>query len=104
MATATASPVKIRPLNDKILVKRVEAQTKTKSGIFLPESAKEKPQEASVVAVGEGKLLDNGQRAAFQVKKGDKILLSKWGGTEVKIDDVEYLIISEDDVLGVVED
>lgn len=104
MATATASAVKIRPLGDKILVKRVESESKTKSGIYLPETAKEKPQEARVVAVGDGKLLDNGQRAAFQVKKGDRILISKWGGTEVKIDDEEYLIMSEDDVLGILED
>jgi len=95
--------MKVRPLGDKILVKRVEAEEKTKSGIYLPESAKEKPQEAEVVAVGDGKLLDNGERAPFQVKAGDRILLSKWGGTELKVDDVEYLVLTEDDVLGVIE-
>ncbi|MCC6581630.1 MAG: co-chaperone GroES [Phycisphaeraceae bacterium] len=95
--------MKVRPLGDKILVKRVEAQTKTKSGIFLPETAKEKPQEAQVIAVGDGKLLDSGQRAAFQVKKGDRIIISKWGGTEIKIDGEEYLIMPEDDILAVVE-
>jgi len=94
--------MKIRPLGDKILVKRVEAETKTKSGIYLPESAKEKPQEATVVAVGDGKLLENGKRAEFQVKKGDKVLISKWGGTEIKIEGEEMLILSEDDILAVV--
>ena len=76
--------MKLRPLSDKVLVKRQEAETQTKSGIFLPETAKEKPQQATVVAVGEGKLLDNGKRTAFQVKKGDKVLIGKWGGTELK--------------------
>jgi chaperonin GroES len=94
--------MKIRPLGDKILVKRVEAQEKTKNGIYLPESAKEKPQQAEVLAVGEGRLLDNGQRVAFQVKVGDKVLIGKWGGTEVKVDDQEVLVLSEDDVLAIV--
>jgi len=93
----------VRPLGDKILVKRVEAESKTKSGIFLPETAKEKPQQAQVIAVGDGRLLDNGERAPFQVKKGDKIVIGKWGGTELKIEDTEYLILSEEDVLAVVE-
>jgi chaperonin GroES len=95
--------MKVRPLGDKILVKRVEAQTKTKSGIFLPESAKEKPQEATVVAVGEGRVLDSGARAPFQVKKGDKVLIGKWGGTEIKIEGVEHLVMTEDDILAVIE-
>lgn len=108
MATATASApkksaTKIRPLGDKILVKRVEAESKTKSGLFLPETAKEKPQEATVIAVGDGKVLDSGERAPFQVKKGDKILLGKWGGTEIKIDDETLLIVTEDDILAVIE-
>jgi chaperonin GroES len=93
----------IRPLGDKILVKRVEAQTQTASGIFLPESAKEKPQQATVVAVGDGRALENGKRAPFQVKKGDTVLIGKWGGTEIKVDGQEMLIMSEDDILGVVE-
>merc|ERR1711964_47548 len=93
----------LRPLGDKVLVKRAEAESQTQSGIFLPESAKEKPQEAKVVAVGDGKVLDNGDRSDFQVKIGDKILIGKWGGTEVKIDDEEMLIMGEDDILGVVE-
>jgi chaperonin GroES len=95
--------MKLRPLGDKVLVKRIEAEAKTKSGIFLPESAQEKPQQATVVAVGDGKRLENGERAEFQVKKGDTVLLSKWGGTEVKVRDEEMLILSEDDILGVVE-
>jgi chaperonin GroES len=95
--------MKIKPLGDKILVKRLEAETKTNSGIFLPESAKEKPQQAKVIAVGEGKVLDNGERAKPTVKKGDTIILSKWGGTELKLDGVEYLVMSEDEVLAIVE-
>lgn len=92
----------IKPLGDKILVKRVEAQTKTASGLYLPESAKEKPQQAKVIAVGTGKVLDNGERAPFQVKKGDTVLLSKWGGTEIKHDGDELIMLSEDEVLAVV--
>jgi chaperonin GroES len=108
MATATLSApkkskTKIRPLGDKILVKRVEAESKTKSGIFLPETAKEKPQEATVIATGDGKVLDSGERAPFQVKAGDKVLLSKWGGTEIKVDDDTLLIVTEDDILAVIE-
>ena len=95
--------MKVRPLGDKILVKRAEAQTKTKSGLFLPESAKEKPQEATIVEVGDGKLLDNGKRAPFQVKKGDKVIIGKWGGTEIKIDGVEHLVLTEEDILAVVD-
>lgn len=92
----------IKPLGDKILVKRVEAQTKTASGLYLPESAKEKPQQAKVIAIGTGKVLDNGERAPFQVKKGDTVLLSKWGGTEIKHDGDELIMLSEDEVLAVV--
>jgi len=95
--------MKLKPLADRVLVKRVEAASQTNSGIYLPESAKEKPQEATVVAVGDGKLLDSGKRADFQVKKGDKVLLGKWGGTEIKIDGQELLMLSEDEILGVVE-
>ena len=95
--------MKVRPLGDKILVKRVEAQTKTKSGIFLPETAKEKPQEATVVAVGDGRLLENGKRAPFQVKKGDKVIIGKWGGTELKVEGEEMLVMSEDDILAIVD-
>ncbi len=95
--------MKLRPLGDKILVKRLDAEEKTASAIYLPESAKEKPQEAKVIAVGDGKLLDNGSRAKFQVKKGDTILLSKWGGTEIKVADEDYTIMSEDEVLAIVQ-
>jgi len=95
--------MKIRPLGDKILVKRVEAETKTKSGLFLPETAKEKPQQATVIAVGEGKLSKDGKRIPPSVKKGDRIILSKWGGTEIKLEGDEVLILNEDDILAVVE-
>ena len=95
--------MKLRPLGDKVLVKRVEVETQTKSGIYLPESAKEKPQEAKIVAIGDGKVLDNGDRADFQVKVGDKILLGKWGGTEVKLGDEEMLILEESDILAVMD-
>lgn len=94
--------MKVRPLGDRILVKRKEPQTTTASGIVLPETAADKPQEATVVEVGQGRLLDNGERAPFQVKKGDTVLLGKWGGTEVKIEDEEYLVLAEDEILGVV--
>jgi len=95
--------MKIKPLGDKILVKRLEAETKTASGIFLPESAKEKPQQAKVIAVGEGKVLDNGERAPITLKKGDTIILNKWGGTELKLEGEEYLVMSADEALAVVE-
>ncbi len=94
---------KLRPLGDKILVKRVEAETKTKSGIVLPDSAKEKPKQGTVIAIGAGKRLDNGTLSTFNVKKGDRILFTSYAGTEVKIDGEELLIMSEDDVLAVVE-
>jgi len=92
----------IRPLGDKILVQRLEAKDKTDSGIFLPESAKEKPQQAKVIATGDGKVLDSGERAPFQVKKGDTVIIGKWGGTEIKVDGEDYLVMSEEDVLAVV--
>jgi len=93
----------IRPLHDRILVKRVEEETKTKGGIIIPDTAKEKPIEGKVVAVGNGKLLDSGEVRALEVKKGDRILFGKYSGTEVKIDGTEHLILREDDVLGIVE-
>ena len=93
----------LRPLGDKVLIKRSEAETKTKTGIFLPESAKEKPQQATVIAIGDGKLLDNGKRAPFQVKKGDKILIGKWGGTELKVDDQEMLVMGEEEILAILD-
>ncbi len=94
---------KLRPLGDKILVKRLEAETKTKSGIVLPDSAKEKPKQGTVIAVGEGKRLDDGTRAPFNVKKGDKVLFTSYAGTEIKIDGEELMIMSEDDILAIVE-
>ncbi|MHC4994133.1 MAG: co-chaperone GroES [Planctomycetota bacterium] len=94
--------MKVTPLGDKILVQRNEAATQTDSGIFLPESATEKPQEAKVIAVGEGKVSDSGTRVAPNVKKGDTVLLSKWGGTEIKVDGNEMLIVNEDDILAIV--
>ncbi len=95
--------MKIRPLHDRILVKRVEEEEKTKGGIIIPDTAKEKPQEGKVIAVGTGKRDDNGKLIPFEVKKGDRVLISKYGGTEIKIDDKDYLIMREDDILGVIE-
>jgi chaperonin GroES len=92
----------LRPLGGNILVKRLEAETTTKSGIVLPDSAKEKPKRGTVQALGDGKLMDNGEKAAFTVKKGDEVLFTSYAGTEVKIDGDELLIMSEDDVLAVV--
>lgn len=94
---------KLRPLGDKILVKRLEAENKTKSGIVLPDSAKEKPKQGTVISVGEGKRLENGSLSSMHLKKGDRVLFSSYAGTEVKIDGEELLIMSEDDVLAVVE-
>ena len=91
----------IRPLQDRVLVQRVEAEEKTASGIIIPDTAKEKPQEGKVVAVGPGKRLDNGSIQEMGVKKGDNILFSKYGGTEVKVDGEDYIIMREDDILGV---
>src|SRR6516225_1827 len=95
--------MKLRPLGDKIVVKPMEAAETVKGGIIIPDSAKEKPQEAEVVAVGPGKIDDNGKRAPMDVKAGDKILYSKYGGTEFKMNDEELLILSQDDILAVVE-
>ncbi len=94
---------KIRPINEKVLVKRLEAETKTKGGIVLPDTAKEKPKEGKVVEVGTGKLMKNGERAKFQVKKGDRVIFSPYAGTEIKQDGEEFLLINEDDILAVVE-
>lgn len=91
------------PLGEKILIKRIEAEGKTAGGIVLPDTAKEKPREGKIIAFGNGKLLKSGERAKFQVKKGDRVLFSSYGGTEVKIDGEEYLLMSEDDILAVIE-
>ncbi len=95
--------MKIRPLNDRILVKRLEGEEKTAGGIIIPDSAKEKPAEGEIVAVGPGKLNDAGERVAMDVKVGDRVLFSKYGGTDVKLDGEDYLIMREDDILGVIE-
>lgn len=94
---------KIRPLQDRILVKRLNEEEKTAGGIIIPDSAKEKPQEGKVVAIGKGKVLDDGKVVPLDVKVGEKILFSKFSGTEVKIDGEEHLILREEDILGVVE-
>ena len=94
---------KLRPLSDKIVVKRLEAEATTKGGIVLPDTAKEKPKEGRVISLGDGKMLKDGTRASFQVKKNDRIIFSSYAGTEIKIDGEEFLVMSEDDVLAVVE-
>ena len=95
--------MKIVPLNDKIVVERVEADEKTAGGIILPDTAKEKPKQGKVISVGEGKPLDTGKRAAFQVKVGDRVLFSSYSGNEVTLDGEDYLIMTEDDILAVVD-
>ena len=95
--------MKIRPLQDRIIVKRVKEEEKTKGGIIIPETAKEKPSEGEIVAVGKGKTLENGTVLPLDVKVGDRILFSRYGGTEVKIEGEEHLIMREDDILGVIE-
>ena len=94
---------KFRPLHDRVVVRRIAAEDKTKGGIIIPDTAKEKPQEAEVIAVGEGKFDDNGKRMKLDVKKGDTVLIGKYSGTEIKLDDVEYTILREDEVLAIVE-
>jgi chaperonin GroES len=95
--------MKVVPLNDKIVVKRLEAEDRTAGGIMLPDTAKEKPRQGKVLSLGEGKLLDNGKRASFQVKEGDKVLFSSYAGNEVTVDGDELLIMTEDDILAVVD-
>jgi chaperonin GroES len=94
--------MKVVPLNEHILVERLEAETKTAGGIMLPDSAKEKPRQGKVLELGDGKVLDNGQRKAFQVKKGDTVLFSSYAGSEVKVGGKEYLIMEEEEVLAIV--
>ena len=95
--------MKIRPLQDRVIVKRVEEEEKTKGGIIIPDTAKEKPMEGKVIAVGKGKLMEDGKVHALDVKPGDRILFGKYSGTEVKIDGEEHLIMREEDILGVIE-
>jgi len=96
--------MKVKPLQDRLVIKRIEEEEKTKGGIIIPDAAKEKPQEGRVVAVGDGKTLESGQKAPLTVKVGDKILFGKYSGTEIKIDGEEHLILREDDVLAIIED
>ena len=93
----------LRPLQDRIIVKRLEEEAKTAGGIFIPETAKEKPQKGEVVAVGKGKKTEDGKVLPVDVKKGDKVLFGKYAGTEIKVDGEEYLIMREDDILGIIE-
>jgi chaperonin GroES len=95
--------MKVVPLNDKIVVERLEAESKTAGGIVLPDTAKEKPKQGRILSLGDGKLLDSGKRAAFQVKEGDRVLFTSYSGSEVNVDGKEYLIMTEDDILAVVE-
>jgi len=96
--------MKVKPLQDRLIVKRIEEEEKTKGGIIIPDAAKEKPQEGKVIAVGDGKTLESGQKAPLSVKAGDKVLFGKYSGTEIKIDGEEHLILREDDVLAIIED
>jgi len=93
----------IRPLQDRVIIKRIEEGEQIRGGIIIPDSAREKPQEGEVIAAGEGKKLDSGERLAMDVKEGDRVLFGKYAGTEVKLDDEDYLIMREDDILGVIE-
>ena len=95
--------MKFRPLRDRLIVKRIEGEEKTKGGIIIPDTAKEKPQEAKVVAVGKGKVTDDGKLQPMEVQKGDRILVGKYSGSEIKVDGEEHLIIREDDVLAILE-
>jgi chaperonin GroES len=95
--------MKVVPLNDKIVVKRLEAEEKTAGGIVLPDAAKEKPKQGKVLSLGDGKMLDSGKRLPFQVKEGDRVLFGSYAGSEVTLDGEEYLIMTEDDILAVVE-
>ncbi|MGC8633441.1 MAG: co-chaperone GroES [Candidatus Limnocylindrales bacterium] len=104
MATATASATKLRPLGDRVVVKPTPREEMTKSGIVLPDTAKEKPQEGSILAIGPGRILDDGTREAMDVQVGQKVLYAKYAGTEFKVDDEELLIVSQKDILAVVEE
>jgi chaperonin GroES len=93
----------IKPLQDRVIIRRIEEGEQIRGGIIIPDTAKEKPQEGEVIAVGEGKKLDNGERVPLDVKEGDRVLFGKYAGTEIKLDGDEYLIMREDDILGVIE-
>jgi chaperonin GroES len=96
--------MKVKPLNDRILVRRLEQEEKTPGGLFIPDTAKEKPLQGRVIAVGTGKVLDDGSRRILDVKEGDRILFGKYAGTEIKINDQEHLILREDDIFGIIEE
>ncbi len=100
--TKTKSAVKVRPLGDRVLVRRLDTSEEVRGGIIIPDTAKEKPMEAEVVAVGEGKRLDDGSRAPFEVSVGDMVLIGKYAGSEIKFDGEEYQILREDEILGIV--
>ena len=95
--------MKIRPLHDRVIVKRIEEEETTKGGIIIPDTAKEKPMEGKVIAVGNGKILDNGKLQPLEVKKGDKVLFGKYAGTDIKIDGEEHLIMREDDIIAIID-
>ena len=95
--------MQIKPLYDRVLLKRIEAQEEVRGGIIIPDTAKEKPQEAEVVSVGDGKLDEDGKRVPMTVKKGDRVLIGKYSGTDIKIDDDEYTIVREDEILAIIE-
>ena len=103
LATATASTTKLRPLGDRVVIQPTPREEMTKSGIVLPDTAKEKPQEGSVLAVGPGRILDDGKRESVDVKVGDKVLYAKYAGTEFKVDENELLIVSQKDILAVID-
>ena len=98
----TATKVVLKPLEDRIVVRTLEAEQTTASGLVIPDTAKEKPQEGTVIAVGSGRLLDNGDRAAMDVREGDRVLFAKYGGTEFKLDGEEYLVLKENDILAII--
>ena len=95
--------MKVRPLHDRIIVKRLEEEEKTKGGIIIPDTAKEKPIEGKVIAVGDGKIKEDGKKIPLDVKKGDRVLFTKYGGTEIKIDGEEHLMMKQDDILAIIE-
>jgi chaperonin GroES len=95
--------MKVRPLHDRIIVKRLKEEEKTKGGIIIPDTAKEKPIEGKVIAVGDGKIKEDGKKIPLEIKKGDRVLFTKYGGTEIKIDGEEHLMMKEDDILAIIE-
>ena len=102
MAAKAKSAVKVRPLGDRVLVRRLDAAEEVRGGIIIPDTAKEKPMEAKVVAIGQGKRLDDGSRASFEVSSGDTVLVGKYAGTEIKLNGEDFLIVKEDEILGIV--